>query len=86
MAEKTETPKPAKVKKEKPAEPKKTEAPAPDAAAEKTEKGEGSHSKKINKMSLAEVQAKLEEIKAKQGGLRSKYALQLLHKKGLFKA
>lgn len=84
MAEKTETPKPAKEKKEKPAEPKKTEAPA--AAAEKTEKGEGSHSKKINKMSLAEVQAKLEEIKAKQGGLRSKYALQLLHKKSLFKA
>jgi hypothetical protein len=81
MAEKAETPKPAKEKKAKPAEPKKAEAPAP---AEKPEKGEGSQSKKINKMTLAEIQAKLEETKAKQGGLRSKYAHHLLHKKSLF--
>jgi ribosomal protein L29 len=83
MAEKTETPKPDKEKKEKPAEPKKTEAPAP--AAEKSEKESGSKSHKINKMTLAEVEAKLEDIKGKQGGLRSKYALQLLHKKSLLK-
>lgn len=84
MAEKTETPKPAKEKKEKPAEPKKAEAPAAAEKAEKAEKAEGSQSKKINKMTLAEIQAKLEEIKTKQGGHRSKYARQLLHKKSLF--
>jgi len=80
-AEKKETPKPDKEKKEKPAEPKKAEAPA--AAAEKTDAESGSRSKKINKMSLAEVEAKLEEIKGKQGGLRSRYARQLLHAKSL---
>ncbi len=83
MAEKTETPKPDKEKKEKPAEPKKPEAPA--AAAEKSDKESSSKSKKINKMTLAEVEAKLEEIKGKQGGLSSRYALQLLHKKSLLK-
>ena len=83
MAEKTEAPKPAKEKKEKPAETKKAEAPAP---AEKPEGGEGAKSnKKINKMTSAEVQAKIEEIKSKQGGLRSKYARQLLQKKDLLK-
>jgi hypothetical protein len=83
MAEKTETPKPEKEKKEKPAEPKKPEVPV--AAAEKSDKESGSKSKKINKMTLAEVEAKLEEIKGKQGGMDSRYALQLLHKKSLFK-
>jgi len=83
MAEKTETPKPDKEKKEKPAESKKPEAPV--AAAEKSDKESGSKSKKINKMTLAEVEAKLEEIKGKQGGLSSRYALQLLHKKSLLK-
>ncbi len=82
MAEKTEAPKPAKEKKEKPAETKKAEAPAP---AAKPEGGEGARSKKINKMTAAEVTAKIEEIKSKQGGLRSKYARQLLQKKSLFK-
>jgi hypothetical protein len=81
MVEKKETPKPDKEKKDKPAEPKKAEAPAP--AAEKTDTGSGPKSKKINKMSLAEVESKLEEIKGKQGGLRSKYARQLLHAKSL---
>ncbi len=80
MAEKADSPKPEREKKEKPAEPKKTESPA---AAEKTETEGGSRSKKINKMTLAEIQAKIEDTKAKQGGLRSKYAHQLAHKKSL---
>ncbi len=84
MAEKTEAPKPAKEKKDKPAEPKKADAPAP--AAEKPEGADGAKSnKKINKMNAAEVQAKIEDIKSKQGGLRSQYARQLLHKKDLLK-
>lgn len=78
MAEKTEAPKPEK--KDKPAEPKKPEVPV---ASEKTEKEAGSRSKKINKMTPAEIQAKIEDTRAKQGGLRSKYARELLHKKGL---
>ena len=84
MAEKTEAPKPAPEKKDKPAEPKKAAAPAPAAPA--AEKPEGAKSnKKINKMTAAEVQAKIEDIKSKQGGLRSQYARQLLHKKDLLK-
>ena len=34
--------------------------------------------KKINKMSLEEIEAKIEEVKNKMGGLHSKYARQLL--------
>jgi hypothetical protein len=82
MAEKTEAPKPAKEKKDKPAEPKKAEAAA---APEKPEGGEAARSKKINKMTLDEVQAKLEDIRSKQGGLRSRYARQLLQKRDLLK-
>ena len=81
MSDKKETPKPDKEKKDKPAEPKKAEAPA--AAAEKNEAESGPKSKKINKMSLPEVEAKLEDIKNKQGGLRSQYARNLLHAKSL---
>ena len=40
--------------------------------------------KKINEMTLAEIEAKLAEVKEKQGGLASKYAHQLaLRKKAL---
>ena len=59
---------------EKKAEPK-AEAPAP-AAAES-----GPKRKKINTLSLAEIDACLAECQEKQGGLASKYARQLLARK-----
>ena len=37
--------------------------------------------KKINEMTLKEIEAKLAEVKEKQGGLTSKYAKQLLLRK-----
>ena len=37
--------------------------------------------KKINKMSLAEIEAKLEDVKEKMGGWDSKYAQQLIKRK-----
>ena len=37
--------------------------------------------KKINKMTLGEIEAKLEEVKDKMGGLDSKYAQHLLKRK-----
>jgi len=55
------------VKEEKPSE-KKAE-PAPVTAPKR---------KKINKMSLEEIEAKIEEVKNKMGGLHSKYGRQLL--------
>jgi hypothetical protein len=55
---------------EKKADPK-TESQAP-AAAET-----GPKKKKINELSLEEIDARLAECKEKQGGLLSKYALQL---------
>jgi len=53
----------------------KTEAPA--AAAAET----APRKKKINELSLAEIEARLAECKAKQGELISKYARQLLARK-----
>ena len=70
----------------KPVKEAKKEAPKPEpaaAAAPGSEKSESAN-KKINKMSLAEIDAKLNEIKSSQGGLRSRYARQLaLRKKAL---
>jgi hypothetical protein len=61
---------------EKKAQPK-AEAPAPaPAAAESRPKR-----KKINTLSLAEIDARLAECQEKQGGLASKYARQLLARK-----
>ena len=37
--------------------------------------------KKINKLTPAEIEAKLAEIKTSQGGLKSRYARQLLQRK-----
>jgi len=37
--------------------------------------------KKINEMTISELEAKLAEVKEKQGGLTSKYAKQLLLRK-----
>ena len=59
---------------EKKAEPK-AAAPAP-AAAES-----GPKRKKINVLSLAEIDARLAACQEKQGGLTSKYARQLLARK-----
>ena len=36
---------------------------------------------KVNKMTLGEIDAKLNEVKTAQGGLRSRYAKQLLQRK-----
>jgi ribosomal protein L29 len=58
------------------ADPKAT--PAPGGA--EAEKAAGN--KKINKMTPAEIDAKLNELKTSQGGLKSRYAKQLIqHKK-----
>lgn len=72
---------PEKEKKEKKAEakekpPKKEEKPEPEKA-----EAPGPKKKKINKMTLAEVEAKLEEVKSAMGGLNSKYAQQLILRK-----
>ncbi len=58
------------------------------AEEKKTETAAGADStpkkKKINEMTLAEIDAKLAEVKEKQGGLTSKYARQLaLRRKAL---
>jgi hypothetical protein len=47
-------------------------APAAEAGPKRT---------KINKLGLAEIEARLAECKEKQGGLASKYARQLLARK-----
>ena len=57
------------------AEDKKTEQPGtPEAAG-------NNGNKKINEMTIKELEAKLAEVKEKQGGLTSKYAQQLLLRK-----
>jgi hypothetical protein len=67
MADKKEPAKPAP----------KAEAPA--SGGGEQEKAEGN--KKINKMTPAEIDAKLNEVKSAQGSLRSRYAKQLLLRK-----
>jgi ribosomal protein L29 len=56
------------------AEDKKTEQPGTPEAA-------GNKNKKINEMTIKDLEAKLAEVKEKQGGLTSKYAQQLLLRK-----
>ncbi len=80
MAEKKEAAKAAKPKEAK------KEAARPEPVATATPEPEKSvaGNKKINKMTLAEIEAKLNELKTSQGGLKSRYAQQLLrHKKTL---
>jgi len=58
--------------------------PAPKAEAQAeggAEQPKAEGNKKINKMTLAEIDAKLNEAKAAQGSLRSRYAKQLLLRK-----
>ena len=70
-----ETPKEEKPKAEQKPEAKqeqKSAATAPPAEKKK---------KKINKMTLKEIDKKLQEINEKMGGMKSKYALELLKRK-----
>lgn len=78
-------------KKEKEAAPKAPQ-PKPEKAAEappaeeKPEKAEGaSKNKKINRMTRAEIEAKLENLKTTPGGMQTKYAQHLLHRMNFFK-
>jgi len=66
----------AKPKKEAP----KKEVPKEEAQAPSGEK-KNKKNKKINQMTLAEIEAKLGEIKQAQGGLASSYARQLMRRK-----
>jgi hypothetical protein len=50
----------------------------PEQAQEKAKRGE-----KINKLQLAEVEKRLEEVKSAQGGLTSRYARALLRRKSV---
>ena len=47
----------------------------------KPEGAEPQGNAKVNKMTVAEIDAKLNEVRATQGGLRSRYAKQLLLRK-----
>lgn len=42
--------------------------------------------KKINQMSLEEIEKKLEDIKASRGGLDSRYAQELLRRKAILRS
>jgi hypothetical protein len=65
---------------EKKAGQKREAKPAPEAQAEPAAES-GPKRKKINRLSLAEIEARLAECKEKQGSLSSKYARQLLARK-----
>jgi hypothetical protein len=52
---------------------------APPQEGAEGEKAKGP--KKINRMTLAEIDAKLNEVRVSQGGLKSRYAKQLLGRK-----
>jgi len=59
-------------------------APAKPSPAPKTESAEpekAKPNKKINKMTPAEIEAKLNDIRGSQGGLKSRYAKQLIQRK-----
>lgn len=68
----------------------KTETPAPEeageAASEEIPAAEPGKKKKINQMTLAEIDAKLKKVHASQGGLQSKYARQLIQRKNTLKS
>jgi len=64
-----------------PKEPKKDEEKASEDKKEKTESPTVKKKKKINKMTLAEIETKLKEVEDKMGGLNSKYAQHLIQRK-----
>ena len=52
--------------------------------AETTEKSEGaSKRKKINRMTLVDIEAKLEQLKTTPGGMQSRFAQHLLSRKNV---
>jgi hypothetical protein len=65
---------------EKKAAPKAPKAPKPEPPAPPAQEARP-RKKKMNDLSLAEIEAKLAECQEKQGGLISKYASQLLARK-----
>jgi len=73
-----------KMKEEKVAElkePKKDEEKTTEDKKEKTESPTPKKKKKINKMTLSEIETKLKEVDDKMGGLNSKYAQHLIQRK-----
>ncbi|MBN2198288.1 MAG: hypothetical protein JW747_00395 [Candidatus Aminicenantes bacterium] len=52
-------------------------------AAEKTEGA--SKRKKINRLSLAEIEAKIEQLKTTPGGMKTRYAQHLLRRAAVLK-
>ncbi len=79
---KEEKPKVEKTKEEKPKEEKpKTEKPKAEKPKEEKPAPAEKKRKKINRMTLKEVDKKLEEIKEKMGNFTSKYAMELLKRK-----
>lgn len=57
-------------------------------AEEKIEQSEekAKRNKKINQLTLAEIEKKLEEIKGSMGGYSSRYARELLRRKEILKS
>ncbi len=57
-------------------------------AEEKVEqsKEKAARNKKINRLTLVEIEKKLEEIKGSQGGYSSRYARELLRRKEILKS
>jgi hypothetical protein len=57
-------------------------------AEEKTEQAQekAQSRKKINKLTLAEIEKKLEEVKSAQGGYSSRYAQILLKRRDILRA
>ena len=64
---------------------KKDAARAEPAAAPEGEK-KADRNPKINKMTLAQVEKRLAEVQASQGGLLSRYAKQLIRRRDLLKS
>ncbi|MBN1406102.1 MAG: hypothetical protein JW946_06250 [Candidatus Omnitrophica bacterium] len=58
-----------------------TPAQQPAAPAQQPAAAAAKKNKKINEMTLAELDKKIEDVKVKMGNLTSKYALELLKRK-----
>jgi hypothetical protein len=57
-------------------------------AEEKAEQAQekGKRDKKINRLTLAEIEKKLEEVKSAQGGFSSRYAKELIRRKEILRS
>ena len=76
----------AEEKEEQQTEEEKAPADAEPAEEEKDDKPAAPIKKKVNKMTLAEVNAKLKDVAENQGGLESRYAAALLDRKSLLES